>query len=67
MLNKLIYFIFFVNHIFPCAVCYGAPDDPVTLGINKAILFLLFMIVFVLLCIIYWITTLVKRSNKIKI
>ena len=67
MLNKLIYFIFFINSIYPCAVCYGAPDDPVTLGINKAIIFLLCMIVFVLSCIIYWIMTLIKRSNEIKI
>ena len=67
MIGKFLYLILFMNFIFPCAVCYGAPDDPVTLGINKAILFLLFIIVFVLSCIIYWIMTLVKRSNEINI
>ena len=66
MIDKLLYFILFMNLIFPCAVCYGAPDDPVTLGINKAILFLLFIIILVLSCIVYWIMTLIKRSNKIK-
>ena len=51
MFKKIIYFIIFINTLIPCAVCYGAPDDPVTLGVNKAILFLLFVIVFVsLMC-----------------
>jgi len=67
MIDKLLYFLLFINFIFPCAVCYGSPDDPVTLGINKAILFLLFIIIFVLTCIIYWIMTLIKRSNKINV
>ena len=67
MIDKLLYSLLFVHSIFPCAVCYGAPDDPVTLGINKAILFLLFIILFVLSCIVYWIMTLVKRSNEINV
>ena len=67
MINKLSYYVLFINFIFPCAVCYGAPNNPVTLGMNKAILFLLFVIIFVLSCIIYWIMTLVKKSNKVNI
>ena len=67
MFKKIIYFIIFINSLIPCAVCYGAPDDPVTLGVNKAILFLLFVIVFVLSCIIYWIISIAKRSNQIKL
>ena len=65
MFKKIIYFIIFINSLIPCAVCYGAPDDPVTLGVNKAILFLLFVIVFVLSCIIYFIISIAKRSNQI--
>ena len=67
MVKKIIYFIIFINSLIPCAVCYGAPDDPVTLGVNKAILFLLFVIVFVLSCIIYFIISIAKRSNQIKL
>ena len=67
MFKKIIYFIIFINSLIPCAVCYGAPDDPVTLGVNKAILFLFFVIVFVLSCIIYFIISIAKRSNQIKL
>ena len=67
MTNKFLYFLLLQSSVYPCAVCYGAPDDPVTLGINKAIIFLLFIIFFVLSCIIYWIMTLIKRSNNINI
>ena len=61
------FFIFFINSIYACAVCYGAPDDPVIMGMNKAILFLLMTIVFVLSCIIYGIVSIAKRSSKINI
>lgn len=65
------------NHIFlvlvfsssilnACAVCYGAPDDPITQSLNKAILFLLFVIIFVLSCIMYSIFVLIKRSGNVQ-
>ena len=59
--------IFFLNILNACAVCYGAPDDHITLGMNKAILFLLLTIVFVLSCISYGIISLVRRANQIKV
>ena len=59
--------VFFINSLQACAVCYGAPDDPITMGMNKAILFLLMTIVFVLSCIIYGIVSIAKRSSKINI
>ena len=59
--------VLFINNLYACAVCYGAPDDPITMGMNKAILFLLMTIVFVLSCIIYGIISIAKRSNKINI
>ena len=57
----------FVNTLSACAVCYGAPDDPITMGMNKAILFLLSTIVFVLSCIFYGILSLIRRTNQIGI
>ena len=57
----------FVNTLGACAICYGAPDDPITMGMNKAILSLLLTIIFVLSCIMYGIISLIKKSNKIKI
>ena len=67
MFKIFFYILIFINSLIPCAVCYGAPDDPVTLGVNKAILFLLFVIAFVLSCIIYFIISIAKRSNQIKL
>ena len=57
----------FVNTLSACAVCYGAPDDPITMGMNKAILFLLSTIVFVLSCIFYGILSLIRRTNQVEI
>ena len=65
---KIFVLIFYlINTLSACAVCYGAPDDPVTLGMNKAILFLLGVIIFVLSCVSYGIFSLVRRSNQIKV
>jgi len=58
--------IFSFNFLNACAVCYGAPDDPITQSLNKAILFMLFVILFVLSCIIYSIFSLIKRSNNVQ-
>jgi len=66
-LNNIIAIILFISSLNACAVCYGAPDDPITMGMNKAILFLLFTIVFVLSCIMYGIVSIIKKSNKINI
>ena len=53
------------NFLFACAVCYGAPDDPITLALNKSILFLLITITFILSCIIYGIISMAKKIKKI--
>tara|TARA_B100001996_G_scaffold311098_1_gene252984 strand:+ start:1323 stop:1496 length:174 start_codon:yes stop_codon:yes gene_type:complete len=53
--------------LYSCAVCYGAPDDPIIIGMNKAILFLLLTIVFVLSCIIYGIVSIIKKTNEIQL
>ena len=65
--NIFISTILFLPHIIhACAVCYGAPDDPITQSLNKAILFLLFVIIFVLSCIMYSIFVLIKRSSNVQ-
>tara|TARA_Y100001970_G_scaffold41940_1_gene52103 strand:- start:7229 stop:7405 length:177 start_codon:yes stop_codon:yes gene_type:complete len=53
--------------VYPCAVCYGAPDHPVTQGMNNAVLFLLFIIVFVLSCVAGSIIILMKRAKLAEI
>lgn len=65
--NHIFLFLVFSSSILnACAVCYGAPDDPITQSLNKAILFLLFVIIFVLSCIMYSIFVLIKRSGNVQ-
>ena len=65
--NHIFLFLVFSSSILnACAVCYGAPDDPITQSLNKAILFLLFVIIFVLSCIMYSIFVLIKRSSNVQ-
>ena len=54
-----------MNVILPCAVCYGATDDPMANGMNNAVFFLLGIISFILLSIIGSILHFYKRSKKI--
>ena len=60
-----ILFLIFTNLIFPCAVCYGATDDPMASGMNNAVLFLLAVISFILLNIIGTIFYFYKRSKSL--
>jgi len=59
--------IFFPNYLIACAVCYGAPEDPITQSLNTAMLFMLGTVFFVLSCIVYSIFTLIKRNKNIQI
>ena len=52
------------GYIFPCAVCYGNPESPMTHGMNMGVLTLLGFISFVLLIIAYSIITLSIRTKK---
>ena len=70
MINKSNKIILFTILTIPslskaCAVCYGAKDSPMTDGMNKAILFLLFVIGMVLLGIISVIMFFYRRSKLI--
>ena len=64
---RIILIITLISSLYPCAVCYGAPDHPVTQGMNNAILFLLFIVVFVLSCIAGSILILMKRAKAVEI
>jgi len=64
---RLFLIIIFISSIYPCAVCYGAPDHPVTQGMNNAVIFLLATITFVLSCIGGSIFMLMKRTKTVEI
>jgi hypothetical protein len=67
ILLNVILAIFFPNFLIACAVCYGAPEDPITQSLNTAMLFMLGTVFFVLSCIVYSIFTLIKRNKNIQI
>ena len=64
---KYIILLLLISNLFPCAVCYGAPDHPVTQGMNNGIMFLLFVVVFVLSSIVGSILVLMKRAKAVEI
>ena len=66
-MKYLILLIVLISSLYPCAVCYGAPDHPVTQGMNNGILFLLFIVVFVLSSIAGSIIVLMKRAKSVEI
>ena len=58
MLAKFISIIILLsNVVFPCAVCYGNPESPMSHGMNMGVLTLLGFIGFVLLIVVYSIIT----------
>ena len=66
-MKYLILLIILISSLYPCAVCYGAPDHPVTQGMNNGILFLLFIVTFVLSTIAGSIIVLMKRAKSLEI
>lgn len=66
-MKYLILLIILISSLYPCAVCYGAPDHPVTQGMNNGILFLLFIVAFVLSSIAGSIIVLMKRAKSVEI
>tara|TARA_X000000368_G_C22960114_1_gene680588 strand:- start:633 stop:857 length:225 start_codon:yes stop_codon:yes gene_type:complete len=55
--------LLFYNFIFPCAVCYGNPEEPMSQGMSMGILTLLGFIVFILVIIA---TSMILFSLRIK-
>ena len=66
-MNHLILLTTIISFLYPCAVCYGAPDHPVTQGMNNGIMFLLFIVVFVLSSIVGSILVLMKRAKAVEL
>ena len=57
------FFLLMPSILDACAVCYGAPDDPMTNGMNMAILFLISVIGFVLMGIVTVIIYFARRAK----
>ena len=52
--------------LFPCAVCYGNPEAPMSHGMNMGVLTLLGFIGFVLCMVVYSIISISIKTKKIK-
>ena len=50
--------------LFPCAVCYGNPESPMSHGMNMGVLTLMGFIGFILSIIAYTIITISIRTKK---
>ena len=51
--------------LFPCAVCFGNPESPMTHGMNMGVLTLIGFIGFVLSIVVYSIISISFRTKKI--
>ena len=66
MLIRLYFFlIFLINVVYPCAVCYGDADSPMSHGMNMGILTLLGIITFVLFMVGLSILSIYTKSKKL--
>ena len=53
------------NVVFPCAVCYGNPESPMSHGMNMGVLTLLGFIGFILFIVLFSIFSISIRTKKI--
>ena len=68
MLVRLIsIIILFSSILFPCAVCYGNPDSPMSHGMNMGVITLLAFIGFILFIILFSIFSISIRTKKLLI
>ena len=56
--------ILFSSVLFPCAVCYGNPDSPMSHGMNMGVLTLLGFIVFILCMVLFSIFSISIRTKN---
>jgi hypothetical protein len=69
-MHKKLFILFtfcLMNLIYPCAVCYGNPESPLSHGMNMGVLTLMSFIIFILMIILYSIISMSIRTKKIKI
>ena len=66
MFNNIISLLIIISPgvLFPCAVCYGNPEAPMTHGMNMGVLTLMGFIGFVLCIIAFSIVTISIRTKK---
>ncbi|MBC8256603.1 MAG: hypothetical protein H8E85_04760 [Candidatus Marinimicrobia bacterium] len=65
-MHKLLTILFSLSGmLFPCAVCYGDPESPMTHGMNMGVLTLLGFITFILSIVAFSIITISKREKKL--
>ena len=65
MLIKFISIIILLSSVlFPCAVCYGNPDSPMSHGMNMGVLTLLGFIGFILCVVIFSIFSISIRTKN---
>ncbi|MDC0144980.1 hypothetical protein OAI93_00075 [bacterium] len=57
--------ILFLNSLFACSVCYGAPDEPAVKAAQAGILFLLGIISFVLSGFAVFMYNLSRKEQKV--
>ena len=65
MLVKYLTILLFVSALFPCAVCYGNPESPMSHGMNMGVLTLMGFIGFILIIIVYSIISIYTRTKNI--
>ena len=63
----IIIFVLVMSSLNACAVCYGAPDDVVTIGMRMAIITLLGFISLVLIGVLFVIRHFIKQSKSIEL
>ena len=56
--------ILFPGVLFPCAVCYGNPDSPMSHGMNMGVLTLLGFIGFILCTVLFSIFYISNRTKN---
>ena len=56
--------ILFSDVLFPCAVCYGSPDSPMSHGMNMGVLTLLGFIGFILCMVLFSIFSISNRTKN---
>ena len=65
MLIRFISIIILLSSVlFPCAVCYGNPDSPMSHGMNMGVLTLLGFIGFILFMILFSIFSISNRAKN---
>ena len=66
LIKSIIILTFLSSSLFPCAVCYGNPESPMSHGMNMGVLTLMGFIGFILCVIVYSIITIAIRTKTIK-